>query len=74
MQTPEAVFTDSFVKDSTMSETIRIQDLTAEEIRAALAETGEEKRRAVEEFLHHIGGLENARLAIQMLSRLERAA
>ena len=57
-----------------MSDTIRIQDLTAAEIRAALAETDQQKRAAVEQFLHQIGGLENAKLAIQMLSRLERAA
>ena len=31
-------------------------------------------RESVEIFLEKIGGLENARLAIQMLSRLERAA
>ena len=57
-----------------MSDTIRIQDLTADEIRIALEEAGYERRCAVEEFIERIGGLENARLAIQMLSRIERAA
>jgi hypothetical protein len=57
-----------------VSDTIRIQDLTAEEIRVALEEAGVEKRRAVQQFLEEIGGLENARLAIQMLCRIERAA
>jgi len=56
------------------SDTIRIQDLTSEEIRLALEEAGHERRLAVEEFVERIGGLENARLAIQMLSQLEDAA
>ncbi len=56
------------------SDTIRIQDLTPTEIRLALEEAGYERRLAVEEFLVRIGGLENARLAIQMLSQLEDAA
>jgi hypothetical protein len=56
------------------SDTIRIQDLTPAEIRLALAEAGHERRLAVEEFVERIGGLENARLAIQMLSQLEDAA
>lgn len=57
-----------------MNDTIRIQDLKVAEIQAALAEVDEEKRQAVETFIAQIGGLENARLAIQMLSQLERAA
>jgi hypothetical protein len=56
------------------SDTIRIQDLTPSEIRLALEEAGYERRLAVEEFVERIGGLENARLAIQMLSQLEDAA
>ena len=56
------------------SDTIRIQDLTAEEIRLALEEAGHERRLAVQDFVERIGGLENARLAIQMLSLLENAA
>jgi hypothetical protein len=59
---------------NTMSDIIRIQDLSAAEIRAALDEVDEEKRRAVTVFLAQIGGLENARLAIQMLEQLESAA
>jgi hypothetical protein len=56
------------------SDTIRIQDLTPDEIRLALEEAGQERRLAVEEFVERIGGLENARLAILMLSQLENAA
>ena len=55
-------------------EYIRIEDLSAAEIRFALEEVDVEKREAVEEFLYRIGGMENARLAIQMLDRIERAA
>jgi hypothetical protein len=57
-----------------MSETIRIQDLTADEIRIALEETGADRRQAVAQFVFEIGGLENARIAIQMLEYLEGAA
>ncbi|HEX4148639.1 MAG TPA: hypothetical protein VHY20_06615 [Pirellulales bacterium] len=57
-----------------MSETIRIQDLTADEIRLALEEAGADRRQAVEQFVYEIGGLENARIAIQMLCYLEGAA
>jgi hypothetical protein len=57
-----------------MDETIRIQDLSSYEIRQALEEAGSERRLVVQEFVEQIGGLENARLAIQMLMRLERAA
>ncbi|HWB01342.1 MAG TPA: hypothetical protein VG713_22785 [Pirellulales bacterium] len=57
-----------------MSDIIRIQDLSADEIRAAFDEVDETIRTAVELFVAQIGGLENARLAIQMLDRLENAA
>jgi hypothetical protein len=57
-----------------MSDIIRIQDLTADEIRHAMAEVSPDKRQAVERFVTAIGGLENAKLAIQMLTRLERKA
>jgi hypothetical protein len=57
-----------------MSDTIRIQDLSAEEISQALEEAGNERRMAVEQFVERIGGLENAKLAIQMLMQIERAA
>lgn len=57
-----------------MSDIIRIQDLAADEIRHALAEVSPHQRRAVEEFIREIGGLENARLAVQILTRLEKRA
>jgi hypothetical protein len=57
-----------------MSDIIRIQDLSAAEIRAALVEVDDEMRFAVAVFIEEIGGLENALLAIQMLDRLENAA
>ena len=56
----------------------RIQDLTAAEIEAAInaadVELGVDEMLAVEDFVHQIGGLANARLAIEMLSKLEDAA
>lgn len=57
-----------------MSETIRIQDLTASEIRLALEEFAPYYRQAVADFVDEIGGLENARLAIELLCQLEEAA
>jgi hypothetical protein len=61
-----------------MSDTIRIQDLAADEIRELLTEEGseldEQQAAALQEFISEIGGLENALSAIAMLSELEDAA
>ena len=61
-----------------MSDTIRIQDLAADEIRELLTEEGseldEQQAAALQEFIAEIGGLENALSAIAMLSELEDAA
>jgi hypothetical protein len=53
---------------------IRVQDLSADEIRAALDNVDPDMQLAVAEFLQQIGGLVNARLAIAMLAHLEDAA
>ncbi|MBI2823413.1 MAG: hypothetical protein HYX69_01840 [Planctomycetia bacterium] len=61
-----------------MSRFTRIQDLTAAEIEAAVEaadiDLGVDEILAVEEFVDRIGGLANARLAIEMLGKLEDAA
>jgi len=61
-----------------MSRFTRIQDLTAAEIEAAIeaadVEMGVDEMLAVDEFVDRIGGIANARLAIEMLSKLEDAA
>lgn len=61
-----------------MSESVRIQDLAVDEIRELLSEEGceldEQVAAALQEFVHEIGGLENAMSAIEMLSDLEDAA
>ena len=61
-----------------MSGYLRIQDLTAAEIEAAIdaanVELGIDEIMAVQDFVDQIGGLANARLAIEMLSKLEDAA
>ncbi|MCY2990528.1 MAG: hypothetical protein NTY19_22020 [Planctomycetota bacterium] len=61
-----------------MSDTIRIQDLAADEIRELLTEEGseldEQQAAALQEFIAEIGGLENALSAIAMLSEMEDAA
>lgn len=61
-----------------MSRFTRIQDLTAAEIEEAIdaadVDLGVDEMLAVEEFVDRIGGLANARLAIEMLGKLEDAA
>jgi hypothetical protein len=56
----------------------RIQDLTPAEIEAAInaadVELGVDEILAVQDFVDQIGGVANARLAIEMLSKLEDAA
>lgn len=55
---------------------LRIDDLPAEQLQAALAvdrdELPEEEARAIEEFLARIGGWENAILAVELLGELEK--
>ncbi len=61
-----------------MSDEIRVQDLEADEIAELLSQKGsdltEEQAAALREFIEHIGGIENACNAIEMLSDLEDAA
>jgi len=61
-----------------MNRFTRIQDLTAAEIdeviNAADVELSVDEMIAVQEFVDEIGGIANARLAIEMLSKLEDAA
>ncbi len=61
-----------------MDDEIRIQDLTADEIRDLLLEEGseldEEQAAALKQFIADIGGLENALAAVAMLGDLEEAA
>ena len=61
-----------------MSDEIRVQDLEADEIAELLSQKGsdltEEQAAALREFIEHIGGIENACNAIEMLSDLEEAA
>jgi hypothetical protein len=61
-----------------MNDRLRLQDLSAEAIAAVLSstdcDTTPEQLLAIEQFVERIGGIANARLAIEMLSQLERAA
>jgi len=70
--------TADFFWGSPMFDTIRIQDLAADEIRELLTEEGseldEQQAAALQEFITEIGGLENALSAIAMLSEMEEAA
>lgn len=57
---------------------VRIQDLSADELEAVLAAVGDDIRAndllAIQHFVQRIGGLENARLAIETLREIEDAA
>lgn len=57
---------------------IRIEDLSAAQIKAVLAAEGDdlsdEQALAIQEFILRAGGIANARLAVEMLSEIERAA
>jgi hypothetical protein len=61
-----------------MLDPLRLEDLPTVEIKAALCASGEElsddQILAIREFVIRVGGLENARLAVEMLAELERAA
>jgi hypothetical protein len=61
-----------------MSDSIRIQDLPADEIADLLAEDGNDLSAhqviALRQFIEDIGGIDNAFAAVQMLSELEDAA
>jgi len=61
-----------------MSSIIRVQDLPADEIAALLAQRGSEvspqQAIALQEFIQEIGGVENARSAVEMLKQLRNAA
>ena len=61
-----------------MAESLPIEALPVHQLRAILEADGrqldEEQVRALRRFLRRVGGLENARLAVAMLSRLEDAA
>ncbi len=55
-----------------------IDHFSAREIRAALdaddSDMSEEDVIALQDFVHRIGGLENAQRAIEMLEEIDRAA
>ena len=61
-----------------MSELPPLEALPLEQLRALLETDGrrldEELAQALRRFLRRVGGIENARLAVAMLSRLEGVA
>jgi hypothetical protein len=61
-----------------MADVIRIQDLSTDEIAALLAADGNQlsagQVAALREFIEDIGGIENARDAVEMLGELDQAA
>jgi phosphohistidine swiveling domain-containing protein len=61
-----------------MADVIRIQDLSTEKIAALLAADGNQlsaaQVAALREFIEDIGGIENARDAVEMLGELDHAA
>jgi hypothetical protein len=61
-----------------MTDPIRIRDLDADRIKAALCGDGseitDEQAAAISDFIDSIGGIENAMLAVEMLKDLDEAA
>ena len=61
-----------------MDDEIHIQDLATDEIRELLLEEGsdldEQQAADLKQFIHEIGGLENALAAFAMFDGLEEAA
>jgi hypothetical protein len=61
-----------------MADVIRIQDLSTDKIAALLAADGNQlsaaQVAALREFIEDIGGIENARDAVEMLGELDHAA
>jgi hypothetical protein len=59
-----------------MDQALCVENWPAEVLKAAVVDYGEltaEQARAVREFIQHIGGFENALLAVEMLVELEDA-
>lgn len=56
----------------------RIEDLATEDLADLLRAKGDElsddEAEAVQDFVARVGGIENALLAIEMLTRIDRAA
>lgn len=56
----------------------RIEDLATEDLANLLRARGDElsddEAEAVQDFVARVGGIENALLAIEMLTRIDRAA
>jgi hypothetical protein len=65
-------------KGMPMSDTIRLQDLSAEEIAALLAKKGPtltaQQACTLQEFVGGAGGIDNAIAVVEMLSELRDAA
>ncbi len=58
-----------------MSNSRSIENLSADEIRVALATAmSDEETEAIQEFVDKVGGIDNAILAVEMLYDLEDAA
>lgn len=51
----------------------RIEEMTATEI-AELLNVTEEQAEALRAFIQHVGGMQNARQAVEMLGRVSKAA
>ena len=63
---------------TTMRDEFRIEDMSAQEIAELLAAEGDllsaDQAAAIRDFVEKVGGIENAWLAIDMLSQLPKVA
>ena len=62
----------------TMDEYLRIDDLSAADLRAILSadldQLEDDEVLAIKDFVVRVGGVRNARMAVEMLNRMEEAA
>jgi hypothetical protein len=62
----------------TMDDYLRIDDLSAADLRAILSadldQLEDDEVLAIKDFVVRVGGVRNARMAVEMLNRLEEAA
>jgi hypothetical protein len=64
--------------DIAMNDYFRVDDLNAEDMKAILSanveQLDDDQVLAIKDFVHRVGGLRNARMAVEMLRQLEDAA
>jgi len=73
-----AIQTQRWQAGRTMDDYLRIDDLSAADLRAILSadldQLEDDEVLAIKDFVVRVGGVRNARMAVEMLNRMEEAA